>query len=230
MEDAMRRMRSFTVALLVIVTVLLGEARAQQVDAPADTRLFMGPTARMLAPGEGYIAGYGLLIPTIQVGVTKRFSMGAGVMPIGLLADVPVPFWITPKVQLFDGRHTDVAAGVLHSTYLGRASMGIAYVVTTTGDETGSLTVGGGLAYAKVADHDARGVAPMFQLGGARRVNKRVAVVTENYFDPTHGVGWLSGGVRLYARRFSFDLGLVGPFAEGELLMVGPVVNWAWKF
>jgi hypothetical protein len=223
-------MLSFTVALLVVVSVLSGEARAQQADAPADSRLFMGPTARMLAPGDGYIAGYGLLIPTVQVGVTKRFSMGGGVLPFGLLAGVPVPFWITPKVQLFDGVRTDVAAGVLHSTYLGRASMGIAYVVTTTGDEKGSLTVGGGLAYAKGADNDARGVAPMLQLGGERRVNQRVAVVSENYFNPTHGVGWLSGGVRLYARRFSFDLGLAAPFAEGELLMVGPVVNWAWKF
>src|SRR5262245_22546694 len=115
----MRTRLLFIVGLVMVIGAAEAQAQAP-AEAPGASRLFLGPTARMLPPGEGYIAGYGLLVPTVQVGVTKRFSIGAGTLPIGLLLyDAPFTFWVTPKVQIFDGARTDVAAGVLHSSYVG---------------------------------------------------------------------------------------------------------------
>ncbi len=224
----MRKLLRFTVGLVVAMVATAGEARAQ-TDAPGSSRLFLAPTGRMLAPGEGYVGGYGLLVPTVQVGVTKRFSLGAGAMPVNIFAGQTMPFWITPKVQLFDGSRTSVAAGVLHGTLLGQGSMGLAYVTSTTGDAKASFTVGGGVLYAKDSDGDGGGVEPIVQLGGERRLNRRVTFITENYLS-RHGGGWLSGGVRLQGQRFSFDLGLSAPFVAGEFIWVFPVLNWAWKF
>jgi len=43
------------------------------------TRLLFSPTGRSLRKGQGYIGVYEFLLPFVQVGVTERFSMGAGI-------------------------------------------------------------------------------------------------------------------------------------------------------
>ena len=57
--------------LLAVTGSLPAPAAAQGVDS---SRLFLGPTARSLAPGEGYLVFHGAVVPSFQVGLTDRVS------------------------------------------------------------------------------------------------------------------------------------------------------------
>jgi hypothetical protein len=210
--------------LLLLVVLSCPAASLAQTELPASPHTFVAPTARMLQPGHGYVSGYGLFVPSVQVGVTKRFSMGGGMMPP--VGGIP-PVWITPKVQLFDGQRTDVAAGVIHSFVGTEANVGLAYVVATRGDDDGSATFGASMAYAR-ADGDG-GQVPVFLLSGERRVSPRVRMMTENYYSPGIG-GMLTVGFRVQGRSGSFDLGVAAPFARGGVFALMPILNWGYRF
>lgn len=214
--------------LLALSAALLLPARAQAQDAPPSdaSRLFIGPSGRVLAPGQGYITFDGLLVATIQVGVTREFSLGGGslIMPIGTAH----PFWVTPKVQLFRSDRTHVAAGVIHMFIPGVGREGFAYTVGTIGSLESSVTVGGGVLYFDESGSRAGpAVAPVIVFGGERRYKPRVSFITENYLGP-HG-GLVSGGVRWRLAEWQINLAGILPFAQGYA-MPGGWFGFAYKF
>ena len=210
--------------LLLLVALSCPAASFAQTEPPPSPHTFVAPTARMLEPGHGYVSGYGLFVPSLQVGVTNRFSMGGGFTPP--LGGAPLA-WVTPKVQVFDGQRVDVAAGVIHAFVGNEANVGLAYVVATRGDEQGSATFGASMAYAR-ADGDG-GQTPVFLLSGERRVNAHVRVMTENYFFPGAG-GMATFGFRIQGRSGSFDVGVVAPFAGRGFFVLMPILNWGYRF
>src|SRR5262245_18847141 len=189
--------------------VLAGSAgqAAAQAASPAgtnDTRLLFSPTARSLQPGESYIGLYEFLLPFVQVGITNRFSMGAGT-PLPLLGDQSSwPVLLTPKYEFYRSARTSAAAGVMHFVGFGEDSgLGLAYGVVTTGTADDALTTGAGWAYAQYEENrfdpscagqrtrtaascprvratETAG-APVGMIGGAHRVSRRIKIVTENY-------------------------------------------------
>ena len=211
--------------LLLLALLSCPAASLAQTEPPASPHTFVAPTARMLEPGHGYVSGYGLFVPSVQVGVTRRFSMGGGAMlPFG---SGVVPVWVTPKVQLFDGQRVDVAAGVIHAVFGSAANVGLAYVVATRGDESGSATFGASMAYARASGDG--GQMPVFLVSGERRVSPRVRVMTENYYSPVGG-GMATFGFRIQGRAGSFDLGVAAPFARGGVFALLPILNWGYRF
>ena len=120
---------------------------------PNATRLFFAPTARSLPRGHGYVADYQFLMPSVQVGITDRFSVGAGTPLLFLDGVSKNPLWFTPKLQLTRGARTSTAVGVMHLTAFGDASsLGFAYAVATSGDTDNAVTAGVGWAYARYHD------------------------------------------------------------------------------
>jgi hypothetical protein len=214
----------FRLSLLLLAPFFPAVSFAQ-TEPPPSPHTFVAPTARMLQPGHGYVSGYGLFVPSVQVGVTRRFSMGAGAVPIFGAGFVPV--WVTPKVQLFDGQRTDVAAGVIHGFVGGEANVGLAYVVATRGDEEASTTFGASMAYVRANGEG--GQAPVFLLSSERRLNSRVRVMTENYLSPGGGA-MVSVGFRIQGRAGSFDFGLAAPFAPDAGFALAPILNWGYRF
>ena len=220
--------------IMLILSVLIPiQAEAQEATAaagdvtPSDTsRLVIGPTGRMLAPGQGYVAFDGLFMATVEVGLTRQFSMGGGtfLVPLGAAH----PFWITPKIQLYGSDRTNIAAGVVHMSIPGEARSGYAYTVGTVGGLDASLTIGGGVLYVDDAD-DRHGpaFAPVMVVGGERRYKPRVSFVTENYLGP-HG-GLISGGFRWRFTNWQVNLGGVAPFGR-DFLFPGIWFSFARKF
>lgn len=253
--DAMRgRVVSYLAA--VLIAFVGSPARAQPPAAPPppphdsnSTRLLFGPTGRSLAKGEGYIGVYEFLLPFVQVGVTDRFSMGAGTPLVFVGDDSAPPVWLTPKYQVYRGESTSAAAGVLHFVGLGSSSqVGIAYGVATTGTEDHAFTLGAGWAYARyrtTGDRPPCELPPgsrgcgepakttkhvgsaVLMAGGERRVSRRIKVVSENYVFREGGI--VSLGVRFLGKRLSADLGGFAPIGVGGFVLA-PVVNFAWKF
>jgi hypothetical protein len=179
--------------------------------APSDTsRLFIGPTGRMLAPGQGYVSWDGVFTVTGQVGVTPFFSMGAGTMvPVG---GGRFPVWITPKVQIYNGDRAAVAAGLVSVFVPGVAGTGgLAYTVGTFGTLGASATVGGGVFY--VGGPEGGEMTPVAMVGGERRFKPRVSFLTENYLGVHSGL--VSGGVRWRLQDWQVSLAAMLPFGRG---------------
>jgi len=221
---------------------------------PADpnaTRLLFSPTGRSLRKGEGYIGVYEFLLPFVQVGVTDRFSIGAGTPLIFFGDESSRPVWLTPKYQFYKGSKTSAAVGVMHFMLFGEdARVGLAYAVATTGTDDNAFTGGIGWAYSRY--HQDRydysscgtapitpacttkervtrgGVSPVLMVGGEHRVSRRVKAVTENYVFEHSGI--VSVGVRFLGERLSADLGVFAPLSSEDVFVLAPIVNFVWTF
>jgi hypothetical protein len=193
--------------------------------AVTETRLFLGPTARMLPPGDGYFVLYGGLVPAFQIGVTERVSIGAGSF-FGIEGN----FWVTPKVQVMRRGATSASAALIQVIVPGEGSMGFAFGSVTRDTASGGVTVGIGAAFTHGWDDDDDWAAggPLFMVGGDRRLSRRVVFVSENYIVAGNGA-MLMNGIRASWTRFSLDAAatvLVG----GNSLAAGPALNLSWRF
>jgi hypothetical protein len=190
---------------------------------PNATRLFFGPTARSLKRGQAYFGVYEFVMPFVQVGVTDRLSVGAGTPLVFGFDESERPFWVTPKLQLFDTHGTQIAVGVLHAFNIDGHGGGIGYVVGTRGSAQSSFTVGAGVAYGSSG-----GRAGVLMIGGDRQVRRHVKLITESYVWK-RGDGLVSGGIRFFGERLSADLALAFPVGAGEFIGF-PVINFVRVF
>ena len=163
------------------------------------TRLLIGPTARALERGEAYIDDLSLFFPSVQVGLTNRLSIGAGTPLLVPQADVHPGdvVWITPKMQVFGGRRTQGAVGLVHIVGKG-ANAGLAYGVATHGTTNTAFTVGAGIAYPTHS-----GAHAVVLVGAERRVSPRIKLLTENYQSAGNAI--LTGGLRVVGRKRTLD-------------------------
>lgn len=192
--------------------------------AVTGTRLFLGPTARMLPSGEGYVVLYGGLVPAFQVGVTDRVSIGAGSF-FGIEGN----FWVTPKVQVARRGATSVSVTLIQVVVPGEGSTGFAFASSTHDTVSGGVTVGIGAAFSGGwDDHGWAAGGPLFMVGGDRRLNRRMVFVSENYLVAGSGA-MLMNGIRASWTRFSLDAAamvLVG----GGSVVGAPALNLSWRF
>jgi hypothetical protein len=191
---------------------------------PNNTRLFFAPTGRALPRGQVYLGMYEFVMPFVQVGITDRFSIGGGTPLIFGLGDEGFdrPYWITPKLQVFNGRKAQVSVGMFQG-FGGGESAGIAYGVVTAGGAGGSMTGGAGVAYTGNGD---RMVVVM--VGGDRPISRYVKFVSENYIWQS-GNGLASAGVRFFGDRVAADLALVTPIGSNSGF-VFPMLNFVYRF
>jgi hypothetical protein len=186
------------------------------------SRLFFAPTARSLRRGQVSVGVFEFFAPFVQVGVTDKFSIGGGTPLVFGIDEFERPFWITPKMQVFDTGKAQAAVGVLHVFSGAGESAGIGYGVATFGSEDNAITAGAGIAY----DGDDQGA--LFMLGGERRVRSNLKLISENYITKG-GNGIVSGGLRFIGGRLSADLALAVPVGLDDLY-VFPVVNFMYVF
>ena len=226
-------MRRLTLSLLFVFGVPV-VAAARQAAPPGplpvepSTRLLFGPTARMQAPGDVYAAVYGLFLPFVQVGVTERFSIGAGA-PVFVIASGDARFfWVTPKFQLRHTTSNTLSVGTLSAFAPGEGGIGLAYVVSTQEAGRNAFTVGAGWAYS-TTDDDLRWStgAPAILLGAERRLSRRVTLLSENYL--VWDAVMASIALRVQGRRLSGDFGLLVFVWDGDAIG-GPAINFAWRF
>jgi hypothetical protein len=191
---------------------------------PNATRLFFAPTGRALPKGQVYLGVFEFLMPFVQVGVTDRISLGGGTpLVFGLGDGWERPFWVTPKVQVYNSGRVQVALGTMHVFDTSDSGGGLAYAVGTFGSHDGAVTVGVGRTYT---GFDGGGTVLM--IGGERQVARGMKLLTENYVWKG-GDGILTGGVRFFGERLSADIGLAVPMGMGDLIAF-PVVNFVYVF
>jgi hypothetical protein len=194
-------------AIVSVRTSAAGSAHGGEYwpEDPSRTRLFFAPTGRMLRQGEGYFSDAYVFFPSLQGGLTDRFTIGGGMSLIpGLGFDEQV-FYLTPKVGLMSGPRVNVAVGALVAgvgTISDEGPFGIGYGVATFGGEDANVTAGAGFGFARSSTSQA-----LLMLGGSTRVSRNIAFVSENYLYTGNASSVLaSGGIRFLGEKLAVDL------------------------
>jgi hypothetical protein len=186
---------------------------------PNTTRLVFGPTARTLPKGNVALGFHGFVLPSLQVGITDRVSVGGGT-PLLFSLGGNRPFWITPKIAVINHHRTQVAVGAVQTFNFD--GLGFAYAVMTTGTPRQSVTAATAITYAHSG-----GRAVVLLLGGDKQVRRKMKLVTENYY--VRGQGVLSAGVRFFDERKSLDAAIFAPINSYFYGLV-PTLSFVYRF
>lgn len=198
------------------------------------TRYFWAPNAYNLRSGEGYYQNIWILFNQASIGVTDRFSVGLGTVPLFLFGgtSTPSPVWITPKfsVPLVKDKW-NIGVGALAGKVLGEdeSSFGIMYGITTFGNRNRNASIGIGYGFGSggVAD------IPVFTASGMLRVNKKWYLLSENYFISVNNdtFALMMFGARVMFNKVGLDFGLVAPyFREVDGLYTLPWLGFTVPF
>ncbi len=172
-------------------------------------RLFFAPTARNLRRGEGTVQTIDIFLLGVNYGITDYISMGA------LFTWVPEAgtdnfFALTPKVSVPVSEQVRLGAGALVVLQRGN-NVTLAYANGTYGSADNNLTAGVGYAFVRGTYIN----TPVFVLGGATRISRRVSLLNETYIlrvkDSYANATFVGGiaGVRVSGQRVSGSLGLM---------------------
>jgi hypothetical protein len=198
---------------------------------PNQTRLFIGPTARTLEKGRGYLFDMLIFFPGAAYGITDQFMVSGG-MTIFPDSDDQL-FYFMPKYGFPVSDRLDLAASlvVLHVDNTGFLTMGSA----TYGTDDYSVTGGLALAWDDGELQD----DPAMTFGGEYRLSRRVSLVGEGWFIPGgDGGALLIPGVRLFGEQMAFDFGILysaGNEEESDGFELEepswfPYIDFVWNF
>lgn len=184
-------------------------------DNPQSTRYLWTPNGYGLEKGEAYYQNIWVLYNQVSVGVSKNFSLSAGMIPLFLFNAGFTPVWVVPKFSIPIAKDkVNIGAGVFAGAVLGEegANFGIAFGTVTFGDRNKNLNVALGWGYAGGSWAD----KPLVNVSGMVRVTSKGYFLTENYFIPSdfNNLLILSVGYRYMAKKVGIDFGLYMPFSE----------------
>jgi hypothetical protein len=185
------------------------------------TRLFFGPTGRVLPQGEGYAANHMVLFGSVAYGFHDRVTLGAGSM---LLPGTDVWF-VTPKVGIVQSEKVNLAAGALVGSFGLESMAGIGFIAATFGSTDDSFTLAVGNAFMGSQPVGDR----IVMIGAETRLSRRTAFVTENYIFAGEAPV-ISYGVRMFGEKLSVDLAFFNTLGEGMVFPGIPYVDFVIRF
>jgi len=206
-------------------------------DNPHATRYFFGPSAYTLKKGEGYYQNIYLLYNQFSYGLTDRFTIGGGLIPIFLFgATGNLPLFITPKYSFPVKKNLNLAVGVMYFNLFGSTGIdtdfGITYGVATFGSKDKNLSVGLGFPFS----NSGFSKTPAISISGISRIARKWSVLTENYIFPGEETV-IVGSVlfRYMTQKFAWDFGLARPLSFSDVSDLGylvgiPVIGATIKF
>ena len=188
---------------------------------PNSTRYLFAPSAIPLKKGEGYYQNVWVSVNSINYGLSDHVTISGGLELISTFSAMTND-WITPigfvnlKVGTQVKEKLHIGGGAIVAGAPGEGGLGIGYGLLTTGSKERNFTVGAG--YGANLSEAGEG-AGVLMLGGMSRMNRRIALVTENWIVTTSnkwdrgsnrffGIA-MSGGLRIMSEKISFDLALV---------------------
>ena len=173
-------------------------------------RLFFAPTGRGLRKGEGALQDVDVYLLGLNYGITDNISLGGYVSVFPGFSPDQQFLAFTPKISYPVGDNLHAGFGLLYvrvpkfDSNGSGTGVGIAYGALTYGGADNNFTVGLGYGFVQ----GDIGKTPIIQVGGQRRVSRRVSLVSENYIiaDAKAGMGGLYG-IKLNWRRTSLGMG-----------------------
>lgn len=180
---------------------------------PQSTRYLFAPNAIGLPQGEGYYQNTWILLNNLNYGISNRFSVGAGTVPVFLFGANVFPIWVLPKLSISVPQENlhfaggAVLGGVLGS---GGGSVGLVYGSSTIGSRDHNATLGVGYGYTGGRFSD----VPAINISGMTRIGRTIYLISENYFFPAvDEANLVSLGIRWAPENFAADFALVRPLS-----------------
>ncbi|MCX6252380.1 MAG: hypothetical protein NTX61_16730 [Bacteroidetes bacterium] len=211
---------------------------------PLPGRYLFAPSAFTLNPGEGYYQNTMLALNSVNVGVTKWFSIGGGLEFFSTIGSITAgefkpTFYVSPKVGFKIAENLRAGCGVIYAQFLGNDfQAGILYGVVTYGNPDYNATAGVGWGFSKTNSSSFTfGKNPMITVCGTARVARKIALVTENWIITYKDNSMLtcypvySYGVRFFGETVSFDLAFINNKDISGILFIGiPFLSCTVKF
>lgn len=193
-----------------LILLTAEQARRGYDDVGNGNRLFFGPTARNLRKGEGYVQNLELFILNANYGITDNFSMGA---MASIVPDAGSDNFVglTPKLSFPVAENVRAGVGAM-LLFTSSGTGGVTYANATYGGADHNLTAGIGYGFAGQTGFSN---TPVFMLGGATRISRRISLMNETYIlrDRTsYGTATLIAGIaglRYAGPRIGGGLGLL---------------------
>ncbi len=175
------------------------------------SRYFYTPNGYGLRKGEGYYQNVLILFNQLSYGVSNRFTVGMGTVPVFLFGADAFPIWVTAKwsIPVIEDK-VNLGIGGLGGFILnGGESFGIPFGTATFGNRDANFNFGLGWAYGggEFANR------PTITLSYINRYSKRSYFITDNYLitSPDFSSLFLSAGGRTLWGNFALDYGGVLP-------------------
>lgn len=201
-----------------------GSVRAGEFweDDPSDSRLFLGPTGRVVGDGRGYFGVYELFFASGAVGVGDLGMVSAGVSLIPGIDIGEQVFYIAPKLQVLNVPGLQGALGAFWvKPGTSEESAGLVFGTVTGGGRVAAATVALGFPFVSDA-----GFAddPLVMFGGELRVDRGLKLLSENWVVPGADEVLTSFGARILTSRLTVELGAATSTDGGGFL---PVVSFS---
>lgn len=184
---------------------------------PNSTRLLFAPTGRGLRAGQGYFADYWIFFPTLAIGFSDFFGVGAG-MSIFPGASSQL-LYIAPKISFAPSESFAIATGFLHLGIPEADDLTLGYGVVTVGSSQAALT--GGFGVPLTEDNQDF----IFLLGGELQTSNSTKLITENWI-PSDGDAAISLGVRFFGESIAVDLAFITAKSILEDIEGWPFIPW----
>jgi hypothetical protein len=198
------------------------------------TRLFVGPTGRMLKKGDGYISDIYAFFPGFSYGITNNITIGGGFSLFPGVGFDKQLFYLTPRIGTALNQKLSVAASALivrvpvggGNEFDNATTVGVLFGSATLGSSDNGFTAGLGFGFAdgKFADK------PAVELGGEFRVARRLAFVTENWIFPEVDEPLMSYGMRFLGEKLTVDLALFNLLGDDAVFPGIPYIDFVWNF
>lgn len=192
---------------------------------PSNSRLFLGPTARVPGHGHGYFGVYELVVPSFGIGIGNVFMISGGFSALPGIALRDQVYYIAPKAQVFNSEYVQGAVGLFWAKPgTGEESVGMAYSGVTAGTPRAAFS--GAIAFP-FGSRDGFSDNPLLMVGGEVRATKRLKIISENWIAPSEEDAIVSLGFRIIASRLTVEVAVATSTGGGGFL---PVVNFstAW--
>jgi hypothetical protein len=193
---------------------------------PSDSRLFIGPTARVAGHGRGYVGVYELVVPSFGVGIGRVGMISGGFSALPGIDLEDQVFYIAPKLQVFNAKYVQGAVGLFWAKPgTSEESVGLVYGGVTAGDVRAAFSGGISLPFGSESgfedDH------PLVMLGAELRMTQSLKFITENWILPGDETSIASFGFRIIRNRLTVEVAAAVATSGGGYL---PVVNFstAW--
>ena len=225
-EITLQRVDIKTLTPVKVEKIVQGKYWFNNVQA---SRYFWQPNGYGLEKGEGYYQNIWVLFNQASVGLSKAFSVGAGVVPLFLFGEAATPVWITPKFSLPVKKDKfNIGLGVLAGSVLGverysydyntgngrttktNENFGVAYGIFTFGSRDQNLSLGLGYGYS----NGRWASKPTISFSFLIRVSDKGYILSENYI--IDDIGLLTIGGRRIIKKVSLDFGFISPIGAGN--------------
>lgn len=186
-------------------------------EMPVENTYFFGGSARNQKKGDMVFRNSYIFLNGLDYGITDWLSVGIGAELISTFSqDVDPIGYLRAKIGIPLNNRVNVGANLFHFGVPGEGAVSLTTLSYTYGVAENHLTLGFGFGLNEGSS------GSVITLSYLRRINRRTAFITENYFlSEDVGLNLYSYGFRFFGENLSVDFGFISNADIAENIIFG---------